>query len=327
MLHRPLLVALRPLRGVSSLLLAGAAAAVWAQPPPAPPPGTPPNAPAVTASGFRIYDNQHLPDDIEVIRDIVYGQGGALTLKLNIVRQKNQAGPPRPVIVYFPGGGWVTSDKEVATGRLAALAQHGFTGVAVRFRTSGEGKFPAQIEDSKCAIRFLRAKAAAYHLDPDRIGVWGASAGGTLAALLGTTPGLAALEGTGGWPEYSSRVQAVSAWYPLADFRGIEAPDPENYLHRLFGASPHAVPGLAALASPLVHVTGDSAPCYVVVGDREAPVLVRDGAALVTALQLARVEATLLMVPEAGHGFITATEAEQMLGFFQRHLQGPKPPG
>jgi len=159
-----------------------------------------------TASGFRIYDNQGIPDDIEVIRDIVCGVGGEKILKINIIRQKKQGTKLLPVIVYLPGGGFLRSDKEVATGRLAALAQRGYIGVAAQYRTSSEAPFPAQIEDAKCAIRFLRAKAKDYNIDPDHIGVWGASAGGLLAGLLGTTEGISRLEGKGGWGEYSSRV-------------------------------------------------------------------------------------------------------------------------
>jgi acetyl esterase/lipase len=307
------------------VILFCSAACIGAEPPPATPPSaTSPEAPRITPSGFRLYDNDRIPDDIEVIKDVIYGQGGALPLRLNIVREKNQAGPPKPVIIYLPGGAFLTSDRNVATGRLAALAQRGFIGVAVQYRTSSEGKFPAQIEDCKCAVRFLRAKAADYHLDPDRIGVWGASAGATLAALLGTTDGRAELEGSGGWSGFSSRVQAVSAWYGSFDLRGADIADPENPVFRWFGVNPHAVPERAKLASPLAQISPTSAPFFAVVGDRDHPSVLKQSELMVAALKEAGAEATLLVVPGYGHGFITATEAEQMLAFFTRHLKSAR---
>jgi len=295
---------------------------VRAQPAPPPPPALIQNGsdPGTTPSGFRIYDNQALPDDIEVIKDVAYGHGGAKVLRLNIVRQKQPDGAPRPVILYIPGGGWLTADKDVALGRLAALAQRGYLGASIEFRTVREGVMPAQVEDCKCAVRFLRAHAAAYHLDPDRIGVWGASAGGHLAALLGLTADDATLEGSGGWPEFSSRVQAVSAWYAPSDFRDKDFP-PDHPAARLIGGNPRGLPEQAARASPVARVNPHGAPFFLVHGARDPGVPVAESRALAAALQQAGVEVTLLVVPDAGHGFITSAEAEQMLAFFDRHLK------
>lgn len=276
--------------------------------------------PGVTPSGFRIYNNQALPEDIEVIKDIEYGHGGTKVLKLNVVRQKQQDGKLKPVIVYIPGGGWLRADKDVALGRLAALAQHGYIGVSIQYRTSTEGVLPAQIEDCKCAIRFLRAKAKDYHLDPEHIGVWGASAGGHLAAILGLSASDKELEGTGGSTEHSSRVQAVSAWYAPTDLRGKDFPA-DHPVSLVLGGNPRDLPQQAAKASPLAYVNKDGAPFFLVHGESDPGVPVEESRVLADALKKAGVEATLLVVPGAGHGFITSAEAEKMLEFFDRHLK------
>ena len=108
-------------------------------------------------------------------------------------------------------------ERQVGRPRLAPFARRGYLGAAIEYRLSPEARFPAQIHDCKCAIRFLRRMSAEYHLDPKRIGVWGASAGGHLAALIGTTGEEAELEGNGGWSDCSSRVQAVVDWAGPAD--------------------------------------------------------------------------------------------------------------
>ena len=306
-------------------LVAAGSLAAQTPPPPAPAPSAPApldnsTDPGVTPSGFRIYANRALPDDVEVLRDVEFGRGGTKVLRLNLVRPKQADGAPRPVIVYLPGGGWLRADKDVALGRLAALVQHGYLGVSIQYRTSAEGVMPAQIEDCKCAIRFLRAHAAEYRLDPDRIGVWGASAGGHLAALLGLSADHPELEGTGGWAEFSSRVQAVSSWYGPTDLRGMDFPA-DHPASLLLGGNPRDLPAKAAQASPITYVHPGAPPFVLVHGAQDPGVPVSESRNLEMALHQAGVEATLVVVPNGGHGFITSAETEQMLAFFDRHLK------
>lgn len=276
-------------------------------------------APKVTASGFRLYENNELPDSIEVVRDVVYGKGGDVTLRLNIIREKNPSAAPKPVVVYLPGGGWVRSDKEVASGRLAALAQHGYVGVSVQYRTSAQGTFPAQIEDCKCAIRFLRSHAKEYNIDPDRIAVWGSSAGGHLALLLGTTADRKEFEGSGGSPDYSSAVKVVSAWYPPTDLRIGELPK-EHPVSILLGGSPATVAARAAQASPITHVSGKSVPAILIYGSEDR-LAVSESKNMAAAMRAAGAECEQVLVQGYDHGFITAVEAERMMHFFDKHLK------
>lgn len=159
-----------------------------------------------------------IPDDVEILRNVEFGKGGNQTLSMHILRPKTLPKEPMPVLVYINGSAWMRDNKDLAIGRLIATAQQGYFGATIQVRTSGETTFPGMLEDAKCAIRFLRAHAKEYHLDTDRIGVWGDSSGGHLSALVGLTADVKDLEGSGGWPEFSSRVDAVCSMCPAVDF-------------------------------------------------------------------------------------------------------------
>jgi acetyl esterase/lipase len=178
--------------------------------------------------------NQHVKDakagkpEVEVLSDVEYGKGGDVSLKMRVLRPKTLPKQPMPVLVWIHGGGWEDgTPKESGDRHLMRFAQRGYLCATIDYRLSGKAIFPAQIEDCKCAIRFLRSQAKAYHLDPDRIGVWGESAGGHLAALLGTSGGVTELEGSGGHAEFSSRVQAVCDWYGPSDLVAAFVGDPK----------------------------------------------------------------------------------------------------
>src|SRR5438874_659578 len=143
---------------------------------------------------------QAIPASIEVQRDLDYGKGGDVELKLDIYRPKQLPEKPLPVIVYIHGGGWRSGSKDHSADKLVPLVERGYCGVSINYRLTPSGvQFPEPLYDCKCAIRFLRAKAKELHLDPDHIGVWGHSAGGHLAALLGTTAHVKDFEGAGDW--------------------------------------------------------------------------------------------------------------------------------
>ena len=136
------------------------------------------------------------------------------------------------------------------------LVAKGYAVASINYRLSQHAVFPAQIEDCKAAIRWLRANAAKYHLDPDHIGVWGASAGGHLVALLGTTGGVKELEGNGGNLDQSSRVQCVVDWFGPTDLTtmGGEHDKPDSPVARLIGGPVQENKEKARKASPLTYV-------------------------------------------------------------------------
>jgi len=120
--------------------------------------------------------------------------------------QKDEPAPPRPLLIWIHGGGWIGGSKDHCP--AVSMCRDGFVVASINYRLSSEATFPAQIEDCKAAVRWLRAHAKAYNIDVNRVGVWGASAGGHLAALVGTSGDVKELD-KGDNLEQSSRVQAV----------------------------------------------------------------------------------------------------------------------
>ena len=255
-------------------------------------------APAV----FGLQDIQ-VPPDARILTDVEYGKAGKTALLMDLALPKDASEKPQPAVVWIHGGGWSKGSK---TPNVAALlVGHGYVTASVDYRLTGKAAFPAQIHDCKAAVRFLRAHARDYGIDPERIGVWGASAGGHLAALLGTTGGVKELEGNSGSPGESSRVQAVCDFFGPADLMVIA---------REMRVTPTPVEGLlrgpvvektelARLASPISHVTRDDAPILIVHGDKDELVPISQSESFYEALKKAGVDAELIRVKNAGHGF------------------------
>lgn len=132
----------------------------------------------------------------ETLRDIEYAVVDGISLKLDLVLPDAPSAKPAPLVVYIHGGAWISGDKS-PTHAPAVLGPQ-YAVASVNYRLAQQAPFPAQIHDCKAAVRWLRAHAATYSIDPHRIGAWGSSAGGHLAALLGTSGGVAELEGTVG---------------------------------------------------------------------------------------------------------------------------------
>ncbi len=206
------------------------------------------------------------------------------TLKLNITLP-NEGEGPFPVIVFFHGGGWLIGDKNhVQTQSVHRLLYAGYAVASVNYRLSDEAKWPANLHDCKAAIRFLRANGAKYNLDTTRIGVVGNSAGGHLAALLGTTNGMPEFEDLSmGWADASSDVQAAFIWFGIYDFvnwkqdfeKAYNKPLPdvgaESYM---FGHYLQTVTQDMVDASPIEHLSKQSTvPFYVEhgTGDHAVP--------------------------------------------------------
>jgi len=159
-----------------------------------------------------------VPASVKFLSDVEYGRDGTAPLLMDLALPKADGLDRLPAVIFIHGGGWANGTKEVdrAADKLFLLVEGGFVAASINYRLSGEAPFPAAIEDCKCAVRFLRTHAEEYRIDPERIGVWGTSAGGHLAMLLGASdPGL--WSGDGGWQDQSSRVQAVCSWFGPSD--------------------------------------------------------------------------------------------------------------
>ncbi len=244
---------------------------------------------------------------VTTLRDVPYGEADGMPLLLDVLHPDPLPSAPPPAVVWVHGGGWESGDKEEAQEPALNpfLAAHGFFTVGVNYRLSDQSSFPAQLHDVKAAVRWLRANATHLGINPERIGVWGHSAGGHLAALLGATGDLPALEGDSGSPGYSSRVQAVVAVSAPSDFTAIPPgwthAEPRRATSKLVGGPLEQHLDAVRLANPIAHLHGDAPPFLLIHGERDEIVPVEQADLLYRALQRAGVPATFIPIPGANH--------------------------
>lgn len=249
-------------------------------------------------------------------------------LRLDLYRPAE--GGPFPVVVWIHGGGWRGGTKITGAQRAAEwLLPAGIAVASIEYSLSQQLTFPAQIEECKAAVRWLRAHAEEYELDPDHFGTWGSSAGGHLASLVGVAGDVAALEGTLGNPEQSSRVQAVVNWWGITDLEGMDVfrkHAPNTMTAQFLGVEPLKDPAKTRLGSPIHHVTPDDPPFLHFHGRQDASVPVDQGERFHAALEAQGVESRLVLFEggHAGKGLDMKGQGvdRQVVEFFSRHLKG-----
>jgi acetyl esterase/lipase len=259
-----------------------------------------------------------VPPGVQVVRNLEYVQNGHERNRLDLYLPE-KAARPLPVIVWVHGGGWTNGDK--TNGPAFRFSTKGYAVASMNYRFSQHAIFPAQINDCKAAVRWLRANAQKYGLDADHIGAWGASAGGHLVALLGTTGGVRDLEGPGGNEDQSSRVQAVVDWYGPTDFLTAGKKDTRT---NLLGGDPQENKDKARRASPMTYVSKEAAPFLIMHGDADQTVPIAQSETFAAALKAAGADVTYVVVKGGHHGgalFATPETMEQVEAFFGKHLQ------
>lgn len=226
------------------------------------------------------------------------------------------SGKKIPVVVWIHGGAWIGGDKRPAP--VPDLIKKGIAVAAINYRLSNEAVFPAQIHDCKAAVRFLRANADKYNLDKDKIGVWGMSSGGHLAALLGTTGDNPDLEGREGNPDQSSKVQAVCDWCGLTDFTKVKKTTwtKESSFYKLFGGTSDSKAKELKAASSVFHASNDDPPFLIMHGDKDKIVSLAQSQALNDSLQKAGVDSKLEIVKDADHYFFRPDALQRVAEFF-----------
>ena len=261
-------------------------------------------------------------------RDLAYVESGHARQKLDLFVPAG-SDRPLPAIVWIHGGGWQSGSKEQCLPLRQGYTGRGYAVASVGYRLSGDAVFPAQIEDCKAAMRWLRAHAKRYGLDLNRFGVWGSSAGGHLAALVGTSGGVKQFE-VGPHRDVSSRVQAVCDFYGPTDFArfvttpGYERPQATSPESKLIGGAVLENREKAARANPIVYVGKEAPPFLIVHGDEDATVPIGQSQALFDALQRSGVTVQFHTLRGAGHGGpgFAGPEIDAMVAaFFDRHLK------
>jgi acetyl esterase/lipase len=262
--------------------------------------------------------------------DVEYVPGGGKSQALDVYYPA-KADKPLPIAIFIHGGGWVSGDKGGCP--LVPLTQRGYVVASVNYRFSNQAIFPAQVQDCQAALRFLRANAKKYNIDPARIGVWGDSAGGHLVALLGTTGGKKAFPPIGGNEDQSDAVQAVFDWYGPTNFLTfaaqatpddvIHADKPDSVISKLFGGTVAEHKELAISASPVHYVDKNAAPIMIEHGDKDNVVPLAQSLEFVDALKKAGADVTLNKIEGAGHGpGVNRAGFVDVIGdFFDKHLK------
>ncbi|HMZ44192.1 MAG TPA: alpha/beta hydrolase [Anaerolineales bacterium] len=247
---------------------------------------------------------------------------------------------PFPVVIMVHGGGFMFGDKADGAGLTGVdqLLAAGYAVASINYRLSGEAQYPSQIYDAKASVRFLRANAEKYNLNPDKFAAWGASAGGNLVSLLGTTCGVEELEGADlGNAEQSSCVQAVVDWFGPIDFLKMDeqfagtsceqshnaANSPES---KLVGAEIQTVPDLVATTNPMNYITADDAPFFIENGtaDCNIPPIQNKNLADALSAVIGADNVTYVSLEGAGHGgsqFETAENLKLVIDFLDKNLK------
>jgi acetyl esterase/lipase len=265
---------------------------------------------------------------------LTYANPGGLALHADLYLPEAISAPP-PAIVWIHGGGWRSGNRELAPDLSRFFAERGFAMVAIDYRLSRVALFPAQIEDVRTAIRWVRSIAAAYGIDSRRIGLWGASAGGHLAALAGLAPRHCFRSADALYPDQETAVQAVAIGYAPIDFLqldrhrpppGTRSADPESlllpdpdqrsteahsYESLLLGAPIATCPERVRAANPIAYVGSEpSAPFLILHGLADTTVPPHQSELLYDALTARRTDVSLALIEGLGHGFLNRTHLD-----------------
>jgi acetyl esterase/lipase len=274
-------------------------------------------APAAPAVPTR-----HLVLEYQAQGNITYAVAGGVELKLDLYKPR-AAGPPRPVMVFVHGGGWVSGAKEDAVLWLAPWLQSGWAAVNVEYRLARVAHAPAAVEDVRCALRWVDRYAKDHGLDPARIVMSGDSAGGHLALMAALAPESAGLDrgctvpypaGTNSWvsvPARDVRPAAVVSWYGITDVAGMLAGEGARGYAVEWVGNRRDADKAAALVSPVEYVAAGGPPVITVHGDADTVVPYAHATRLHAALDKAGVKNRLVTIPGGAHGRFPPAEMDR----------------
>ncbi len=266
-----------------------------------------------------------VPDSVIWEAGIEYSNASDEHLQLNLARPKTGTGP-FPAVLCIHGGGFRAGKRDSYDSLCLKLAERGYVAATITYRLAPKHQFPAAVHDTKAAVRWLRANAQKYNINPAKIGVTGGSAGGHLAQFLGVTANVPQFEGTGGNSDQSSTVTCVVNVYGPSDFTKSygKSVDAHEVLPLWFGGNLETKHDLHIQASPLYWVTPNAAPTLCIHGTEDKYVAHEQAVWMVDKLKASAVEAELMLLEGAGHGFkgADAERAERtLLAYFDMKLK------
>lgn len=271
---------------------------------------------------------KNLPEDIRVTRDVEYKKSPQGPLYLDIYQPKS-VDAALPVVIWLYGGGWVMGNKnQIRVMKAHLLAQHGFAVVAINYRLAPKSIFPAQIQDVKSAIRWVRSNAEEYGFDAEAIGVWGGSAGGHLTALAATSAHAEALDDDSDDTAISCAVQAAVDFFGPTDMSQVDAymqANAKHFSYQFIGGPLSENQQQLQMASPIRYIDKKVPPFLIVHGKRDSVVPYQQSELLHEALLEAGIESELCLFEKGGHGigkdFKSEALFQKVVTFFDQHLK------
>jgi len=262
----------------------------------------------------------------QIVHNVVYAEYGQRRLLLDLYLPPDRdPAVSLPAVIAVRGGAWREGDKEFFGYIAGQLAMQGFVSASIQYRTAKEAKFPAAVQDVKAAVRWMRAHAAEYGVNPDAIGAIGGSAGAHLVAMLATTGGMKEFEGDGGNPLVSSDVEAVVAMGGGYDLRWKDGVGPE-FIEAVRGFIGEPFEANLAAASPLTHVSRRSSPLLMLHSRADPLAPFQQAVDMEQRYRREGAPATLIPIDAPMHGFWGSPRyfpetSKRFVGFFRKTLR------